>query len=108
MEILDSREEIEEKIKNNEMVFVYFGGKSCSVCVDLKPKIQDLLEEYPNIKQIYIDVEKSHNIAISYEFYTIPGIILFVQEKETIREARNISIDNIDEKISRYYHMIFG
>lgn len=107
MKTLDSRELIEDKINNNKMVLVYFGGNSCGVCVDLKPKIENLLKEYPNIKLVYIDAEKSHNIAISYDFYTMPGIVLFVEGKETIREARNISVDSIDEKISRYYNMIF-
>lgn len=107
MKTLDSRELIEEVVGKNEMVLVYFGSGNCGVCVDLKPKMIHLLKQYPNIKGIYVDVEKSHKVGIAYNFFTIPGILLFIEGKETIREARYISIDDLDKKVSRYYHMIF-
>ena len=104
---LDSRELIEEEIKKDEMVLVYFGSEDCGVCVDLKPKIVELLEKYPKIKTIYVDMKKSHNIGISYNFFTMPGLLLFVEGKESLREARHISIDELEMKMSRYYKMIF-
>lgn len=107
METFDSKELIEEEIKNDEMVLVYFGSENCGVCVDLKPKIIGLLGKYPKIKTIYVDMEKSHKIGISYNFFTMPGLLLFIEGKETLREARHISIDDLDMKISRYYDMIF-
>ena len=104
---LDRRESIEEVVKDNQMVLVYFGSESCSVCVDLKPKIIELLNKYPNIKRVYIDMTKSHNIGVSYDFFTIPGLLLFVEGKETLREARHISIEDLEAKVSRYYNMVF-
>lgn len=108
MKTLDSMELIEEEIRKNDMVVVYFGSENCSVCVDLKPKVKGLLERYPKIHSIYVDMEKSHKIGISYNFFTMPGLLLFIEGKETLREARHISIDDLDMKISRYYDMIFG
>lgn len=108
MKTLDSREAIEEAVKADEMVLVYFGSVNCGVCVDLKPKVKALLEMYPKIKSIYVDMEKSHKIGVYYNFFTMPGLLLFIQGKETLREARHISIDDLDMKISRYYDMIFG
>lgn len=105
---LDSRQLIEEAVEKDEMVLVYFGSSNCSVCVDLKPKIFSLLEKYPKIKSIYVDMEKSHKIGVSYSFFTMPGLLLFIEGKETLREARHISIDDLEMKISRYYGMIFG
>lgn len=108
MKTLDSMELIEEEIRKNDMVVVYFGSENCGVCVDLKPKVKGLLERYPKIHSIYVDMEKSHKIGISYNFFTMPGLLLFIEGKETLREARHISIDDLDMKISRYYDMIFG
>lgn len=108
MKTLDSNELIEMAIKEDEMVLVYFGSRNCGVCVDLKPKVNALLERYPKIKSVYVDMEKSHKIGISYNFFTMPGLLLFVEGKETLREARHISVDELDMKISRYYDMIFG
>lgn len=107
MVTLDSIELIEEEIKKDEMVLVYFGSETCGVCVDLKPKIIRLLEKYPRIKTIYVDMAKSHKIGITYNFFTMPGLLLFVEGKESLREARHISIVDLDMKISRYYNMIF-
>lgn len=107
MNTVDSKELIEEFINNNEMVLVCFGSNICGVCVDMKPKVKKLLEKYPKVKSIYVDVEKLHKVAISYNFFTIPGILLFVEGKETIREARHISMKDIDMRISRYYNLVF-
>lgn len=108
MEILDSKELIQQSIDDSDMVLLYFGSNSCGVCRDIKPKIEEILNRYSKIKGIYVDVERSHNIAISYNIFTIPGILLFVEGKETIREARHISIQDIDSKLHRYYSLLFG
>lgn len=107
MDILDSKDLIEQAINGNNMVLVYFGSKTCGVCVDMKPKVEEMLKKYPKIKSIYVDVEKSHKIAVSYGFFTIPALLLFVEGKETIREARHISIMDIDNRVSRYYSLLF-
>lgn len=107
MKTLDSIRLIEEVVDKNVMVLVYFGSKNCGVCVDLRPKVLDLLEKYPEIKSIYVDVEKWHKVGVAYDFFTIPGILLFIQGKESIRRARHISIDELEEKIERYYQMLF-
>jgi hypothetical protein len=46
-------------------------------------------------------------VAVNYNMFTIPGILLFIEKKETIREARNISIIDLNSKISRYYKLFF-
>ncbi len=107
MENLDSKKLIEEAINNNKILLAYFGTQSCGVCTDLKPKVEKMLEKYPNIKGVYVNIEENPNLGITYSFFTAPGIILFVEGKETIREARHISMDILEDKLSRYYNMIF-
>ena len=106
MENYDSLELIKQTIDSNDMVLIYFGNKTCGVCTDLKPKVEKVLEEYPRIKSIYVDIEKSHNIAVSYNFFTVPAILVFVAGKVTIREARYISVPDISNRISRYYNLL--
>lgn len=107
MDIVDSKEMIGEIVDNNLMVLAYFGSKTCGVCTDMKPKIDQILKKYPKIKSIYIDMEKSAQIGIEYGFFIIPAIILFVEGKESIREVRHISIQDIDGKLSRLYDLVF-
>jgi len=106
LENYDSLELIKQTIDSNDMVLIYFGNKTCGVCTDLKPKVEKVLEEYPRIKSIYVDIEKSHNIAVSYNFFTVPAILVFVEGKVTIREARYISVPDISNRISRYYNLL--
>lgn len=108
MERIDSMDTIHELIKNNEMLLVYFGSNSCGVCVDIKPKIIKLLEKYDKIKCVHVDVNESVKIAAQNNIFTIPAVLVFINGKETIREARFISIDILSDKISRYYDLLFG
>ena len=72
----------------------------------MKPKVEGILGKYPEIKSVYIDVEQSPEIGIKHSIFTIPAILFFTEGKETIREARYISIKDIDMKVSRYYELI--
>ncbi|WP_127836785.1 thioredoxin family protein [Clostridium prolinivorans] len=107
MNFVNSKSDIEELINNNKIVLLYFGSNNCNVCTAMKPKVKEILEEFPKIKSVQIDVEKSLEISASYEIFTIPAILIFIEGKEIIREARYISIQNLREKIDRYYNMIF-
>ncbi len=98
---------IRELIENNEMLLIYFGSNSCNVCVAIKPKIDELLKKYPKIKSIQVDVENSVEISAQFNIFTIPAILVFINGKETIREARFISIENLSNKIYRYYGLLF-
>lgn len=105
---LKSREDITDKIDQGGMVLLYFGSKNCGVCVDLKPKIEAMLKDYPEIEAYHVDIERSPNLAINYNIFTIPGILLFIEGKENIREARHISVRDLERKINRYYKLFFG
>jgi thiol-disulfide isomerase/thioredoxin len=107
MNNINSKEEVENLINNNSMLLIYFGSNNCGVCVDMEPKVEKMLKKYPNIRFIKIDTEKSIKLSTSYNIFTIPAILLFIEGKETIREARHISLQDLDNKISRYYNLLF-
>lgn len=108
MRIVNNKEEILKEIQEKTMTMLYFGSDTCGVCTDLKPKVIDLLKEkYPNIDPMYVDIQTSLKISAEYDVFTIPVIIVFADGKEVIREARHISVMELDEKINRYYNMLF-
>lgn len=107
MNMLNSKEEIGKLIEENEIVLIYFGGENCSVCGAIKPKVEEILKNYPEIKSAEVNVDKSLQAAAAYNIFTIPVILLFIEGKEILREARHISIQDIDSKIDRYYNMLF-
>lgn len=107
MDIIDSIEKIEKLIKENEMVLIYFGDKSWSVVKDLKPKVLAMLEEYPKVKKIYVDGDASPNTAAHFNIFAYPAILVYVDGKESIREAKHISLVEIEGRIARYYNLLF-
>lgn len=107
MEKYDEKENIEKLKNHSDMLMVYFGDDSCSVCVSMKPKLIKMLESYPNIKFLNINPNENRKLAAEYNIFAIPVIILYIQGKETIREARIISLDNLEVKIKRYYEMLY-
>lgn len=107
MDYIKSNEEFKNMIEKKSMVIVYFGSEMCGVCSALKPKIEEMLEKYPKIKSVQVDVDISPEMAAANNIFTIPGILFFIDNKEAIREARFISVPDIESKISRYYHMYF-
>lgn len=107
MKIVDSKEAIDRLIDENDMVLIYFGSDTCSVCVDMKPKVEKILERYPKIKAVEVEIDKSMKLSTSYNIFTIPAILLFIDGKESIREARYISMEGLEQKINRYYNLFF-
>lgn len=108
MDNINSREELKEIINNNEMVLVYFANETCGVCVDMKPKIEFMLKKFPKVKSAYVQVEEMFKLASEYTIFTTPGILVFIEGKETIREARHISVQELEVKINRYYDLLFN
>ena len=107
MDYIKSNEELKDIIEKNSMVIVYFGSEMCGVCTALKPKVKEMMKSYPNIKSVQVDADISPEMAAANNIFTIPGILLFIDGKEAIREARFISVPDIENKISRYYEMYF-
>ena len=108
MELVNSGIEMDELKKKHEMLLVYFGSETCSVCRDMKPKIVRMIEKYPQIKGVDVDVQKMTELSARYRVFAAPAIILFIQGKETIREAGIISIVGLEEAISRYVGLFYG
>lgn len=108
MEIFDSKENLDKLLKTNDMILLYFGTDFCNVCHAIKPKLREILENYPKIKCIYIEVDKLPIISTSYNIFTIPAIILFINGRETIRKARFINLQEMEKNISRLYELYYS
>ena len=92
--------------QQSDMVCMYFSRPDCGVCDALRPRVEALLEEYPGVDSWFVDLEQHPTAAGHYTVFTIPAVILFVQGKETVRFARHFSIDQLEEKIARYYELL--
>jgi thioredoxin-like negative regulator of GroEL len=103
---LYSNESIEKFIKDNKVSVLYFSSKDCNVCKALLPKIEKLFNIYNKIKLAKVEIDKVQLAAGEYSIFTLPVIILYIEGKETIREARFISISELQNKIARFYEIL--
>ncbi|MCC5909787.1 MAG: thioredoxin family protein [Clostridiaceae bacterium] len=106
MEKLSTKEEIHHFIKENKLAMLYFSSDACSVCGELLPKIKKVLGSYTEIKCKKIEVDKNMELMGPFNAFTLPCILMYIEEKEMIREARFISIGQLEAKIKRYYTML--
>jgi len=98
--------EIDDFIKSGDMRLLYLSRPDCGVCVALIPKIEEMIEEFPNLEAGYVDLDTIPEAAGKFSIFTIPGILVFIQGKETIRKARYVSIDELQGEIKRYSDLL--
>lgn len=106
MKILKSIESIDTFTKEAGFNLVYFSTEACNVCKALFPKVEQLLKSYPEIKAARVDLTELTEAAGAYSIFTIPCILAYMDGKEIIREARYISMDQLEDKIARYYSFL--
>ncbi|MDF2521052.1 MAG: Thioredoxin domain protein [Clostridia bacterium] len=103
---LHSVESVEAFIKENRFAFVYFTTETCNVCKALFPKVEKMLEAYPEIKAARVSIDEVTEAAGAFSIFTIPCILAYMDQKEIVREARYISMDQLEDKIARYYEFL--
>lgn len=100
--------EIEEFIKDNSISIVYFSGSTCGACDAIKEKILHIInEDYPKVKFLEVNAVENQKIAASYNIFSLPILLLFVNGKETLRLGRYFDMLDFKKSIDRYYNMIF-
>jgi thiol-disulfide isomerase/thioredoxin len=107
MKDITSFQELTDDIRGSKMLLAYFSGPDCGVCTALKPKVLEILDDYPEIESRYINVRDQQEAAAQHNIFTIPGILVFTEGRESIREARFVHVDELRNKIDRLHSMLF-
>lgn len=95
-------ETLEDIISQNTGVMVYFSGEDCGVCHALRPKIEELLNsKFPFIKQVFLDTKEHLEIASWLGIFSVPTLVVFIEQREFIREGRNMSLYELESKLQR-------
>lgn len=96
-----SRGEMESKIREDQLVLFFISRPECGVCTVLKKKVLEFTSTIKGLKTYYINLNNDESIAGQFSIFTIPAILLYVNEKEYVREARYISMDLLENSINR-------
>ena len=100
-------EEVQNLIKEEVGVLLYFSGERCNVCHALRPKFKELFDsEFPLIRQIYLDAHENPEISAHYQVFSVPTMLVFLDGREFVREGRAVSIYKLSEQLMRPYKMM--
>jgi thioredoxin 1 len=105
MELLS---QLQQLIDQEEGLLVYFYSNKCAPCLSLRPKVVKMVDEdFPKMKLVFVDSEKSPDIPAAFSVFANPGIIVFFDGREYRRYSKYISIDQLGGEIERIYNMVF-
>lgn len=102
---IESASQIIELLRENDMIMIYFSNPSCGVCRVILPKLESMLKRFPRIKFVHAEIQSIPELSADYGVYTSPAILLYIQGKETLREAGIISLTQLESKVARYYEL---
>lgn len=104
---MNTIENIQQTIKENLAVMLYFSAPTCNVCHALKPKLLEAIEK--NFKEftiVSIDISYEQEIAAHFSVFTIPTVLVFLDGKEFLRKSRHMSVDEVIREIKRPYEIM--
>ncbi len=81
---------------------LYFTAKNCGVCQVLKPKLLEAVHEvFPEVNVRVVDVEEQPELAGQSMVFTLPVVIIKLDDKEMYRVARSFSVYQVLQKIQQ-------
>jgi len=102
-------ETLQEIIRSEAGVLLYFSGEHCNVCHALRPKFKELFDtHFPEVKQYYLDAHENPEISAHYQIFSVPTMIVFLDGREFVREGRNVSLHQMVAQLQRPYSMMMG
>ncbi|MGE5701904.1 MAG: thioredoxin family protein, partial [Clostridia bacterium] len=71
----------------------------CGVCDVVFGKTEELLKNYPQVKQITVSIEEMPDIAGEFLVFTAPTILVFMDGKEVFRQSRFVMFRELEETL---------
>jgi len=93
---ISGKEKMEEFIWNNyqnkKIIVIYFGAEWCGPCAKLKEKIEESIEEMPNLAICHLDIDDDENNEIFdlYRGKSIPLQVFITLDGNKIVEKKRI------------------
>ena len=74
-------------LDNNHKVFAAFTASWCGPCNKVKPYVEKLAKDNPEIRFANIDIDEAGDLVSSYKIKTTPTFITFKDEREVDKLA---------------------
>ena len=78
--------QLNEILSNNKTVLIDFSTQWCVPCKKMKPIIEDIQRENPNVKVLFIDADANKGLVNKYSINGVPVFIIFTNGEESFRK----------------------
>ena len=78
--------QLNEILSNNKTVLIDFSTQWCVPCKKMKPIIEDIQRENPNVKVLFIDADANKGLVKKYSITGVPVFIIFINGEESFRK----------------------
>lgn len=93
------QDNLEEVVKQNDLVVVQYGAGWCGNCRMIKPKFKNLSEQHENIKFIYVDAEKLPNTRKLADVSNLPTFAAF-KNGTLAKQAQGNKIELVEDLVN--------
>lgn len=99
---------IENCIREEKAVLLYFFTDSCAACKSLRPKVEALMQsEFPKMQMLFLRSDENRDLCLDLGVYANPTLIVFFEGKEYVRWSQYVSAYQMQKDLSRLYAMVF-
>jgi len=94
------------KMKQENAVFILFGGEHCGVCKTLRSQLDPLLKQrFPDLAGVYIDCEISPDICAQHSVFSLPVVRAYIEDKLVAEANGAFSIQQLLDSLERPYQL---
>lgn len=103
---IDKAEKLKEIVGTAENLLVYFLNDDCPPCLNLRPKVEQLVSErFPLMDLVYVNAREYPALLAEYQVFSFPVLIFFFEGKEYLRYSKYVSMAELGESIGRIYDL---
>lgn len=105
-----TRHNIDEVLKNNKVVFLFFTADWCGPCISFLKTFREVASSnlHPSVFYGKVDVDKSYSIADRFDVKHIPSILVFVDGKLVETIIGSMDKSRLDDKVKQYIKLASG
>ncbi len=93
-----------QRLQEQPLLLVLFGGAHCGVCQAIKPGIESLAaQRFARLALAYVDCEQTPDVCAQNGVFTLPVVKLYVQGRLSFEMARSFSLKELASRIERIY-----